>query len=362
MGGVLDAIFGSEGESSSVEDITPPEFIGLRGPTASQLQRIFSSGGLPAAPGPFAAPLTTTEQSLVSRAGQLAGPSPLFDAASQQLQQTIGGQGMPQSPLYDPASQQLQQTIAGQGFRRSPLYDAASQQLQQVISGQGLSPDSNPFLAATIDAATRPILETFEQDTLPGLRGLFTRAGQQVQNLGSSPFAEALARERTGVANAIGDVATNLAGQNFQAERARQQQAATLGTTLAEQAFQAERARQQEGATLGATLAEQAAQAERARQQQATLAAPAFGQAELERIAQGLETVALPRLVEQYGIDMGIEEFRRRQQSLLEALRIAGGLASPTAAVLPGQAPTTGLLGELVSGFGEGAGRGATGG
>lgn len=267
MGGVSDAIFGSGGESSSVEDITPPEFVGLRGPIASQLQQIFSAGGLPAASGPYAAPLTPTEQSLVSQIGQAAGPSPLINAASQQL--------------------------------------------QSVISGQGLSPDSNPFLAATIDAAIRPIIETFEQDTLPGLRGLFTRAGQQVQNLGSSPFAEALARERTGVANAIGDVATNLAGQNFQAERARQQEAA--------------------------------------------IAAPAFAQADLERISQGLEAVALPRLVEQYGIDMGIEEFRRRQESLLQALQIAGGLASPTAAVLPGQAPTTGLLGALVSGFGSAA-------
>lgn len=269
MGGITDTLFGSEGEPARVEDITPSQFRNLRGPTAGALQGILEGGGVPAFEGPMFAPITGTEQNLVDQIGQMAG-------------------------------------------QRSELTDAARQQMQQTISGANLSPESNPFLAQTIDAASRPIIENFEQDTLPGLRSLFTRSGQQVQNLGSSPFAEALARERVGVANALGDVGTEIAGQNFQAERSRQQQA--------------------------------------------TQAAPQFDRAELDRVVQGLQSVALPRMIEQLGIDRGLEEFRRRQQSLLQAIQAAGSLGSPQTVQTPGTQGSTGLVGGLATGIAGGAG------
>lgn len=362
MGGITDAIFGSSGSPSRVEDITPPEFASLRNPIADMLRQLMSMGGFSTAPGQYAAPLSSTEQSLVSRAGQTAlSPLTLDPRVQGLIGQALGMAGS--APSFTGAEQGLMGQIS-QLAGPSALTGAASQQLQQIISGQGLSPDSNPFLSATIDAATRPLVETFQQQTMPGLRSMFTAAGQQVQGLGSSPFSEALALERTGLANAIGDVSTNIAGQNYQAERARQMQAALAAPTFGLQQLQAPLAGLD--ALLGSrALGEQisGSQLNRIAQGINTSIAPRAAEqqinmGELERLSQGLQTVALPRLIQQYGIDMGIEEFRRRQQSLLTALQLAGGLASPNAVMIPGQPGSSGLLGGLLSGFGAGVGAG----
>lgn len=271
MGGIADSVtdtlFGSSGERGRVIDTTPEAFTELRDPTSNALRNILTGGGQQAFGGQTVSPITGNEQALLDR-------------------------------------------IFGQAQQPSSAQQQSLQTLEAAAAGQGLTPQSNPFLAATIEAAQRPLIEQFNEQTLPGLRAQFTRAGQQIQDQGSSPFDLATARASSGLANALGDVSTQLAGQNFQAERQRQLQAAT--------------------------------------------AIPEVERAQLDQTLRALEAQALPRLVEQFGIDRGLEEFRRRQQTLLQAIQLAGGLAQAQPQALQGTQPTGGLLGGLAAGFGAG--------
>lgn len=276
MSGAGDFLFGESGSSSEVVDVTPDEFRRLRGPLADELSRLIQSGGGPTFGGPFTAGLSPEE-------GQLLGNA--FGAST-----------------------------------RSGLTDRARETMGRTIEGDFLSPESNPFLQETIRAAQRPVIEQFQDVTLPRLRSQFTRAGQSVQARPgpsgeglSSPFDEAVSRTSRGAMNALSDISTNIASQNFQQERSRQQTAAQN--------------------------------------------APAFERAELDRLVQGLQTQALPRLIEQQGIDQGLKEFRRRMNTLLEVLRVGGGLSAPQTAVLPGVQGTSGFLGNVGQGIGQGLGQ-----
>lgn len=272
--GLFDAIgsiFGgskSKGSPSQVVDTTPDEFANLRGPIADQLRALFGGGvsGVPAPTGPMVAPTTGQEQNFLGMIGQQAGGGPL-------------------------------------NATRDSL-------LQRTLSGTFLSPQSNPFLQATIEAAQRPLIQQFTESTIPQLRANFTAAGQMIQPQGSSPFDLAAARAQSGLSNALGDVSTNIAGQNFQQERNRQQQAAT-------QAIQ-------------------------------------VSQADLDNLIRGLQASALPRSINQLGIEKGVQSFDKQISTLLQALSLATNASTGGTVMLPGSADQTGSnmagLGKLLEG------------
>lgn len=274
MSGIVDGIFGggdSGGTPSQVIDTTPDEFSRLRPRISNVLNTILGGlgGGVPQAPGGGAnvAPITGQESNLLSLIGQRA---------------TQPGGGGP-----------------------------AGQHLTNVIGGQFLSPDSNPFLQQTIQAAQRPLIEAFNETTIPNLRAQFTAAGQMIQPGGSSPFDMAVARAQSGLMNALGDVSTTLAGSNFQAERARQQQAALQ-----------------------------------------------VSQTDMDNLIRGLQASALPRLIEQQGISSGLTQFNRQVDMLMQALALATGASTGGNVVLPGTAGQD--TGSLLSGLGSlGVGIGA---
>ena len=126
--------------------------------------------------------------------------------------------------------------IAGQNL----AIGAATGDLTNLASGVGgassyfldpnnLSPDANPYLNATIGAAVRPLQQQFQETVLPGIRGGAISAGQ----LGGSRqgVAEGIAAGRFG--DAIGDVTSGIAGQNFQAGQDRMLSAINSSPTTA---------------------------------------------------------------------------------------------------------------------------------
>ncbi len=239
-------------QTSGPVDVTPPAFKALQQPVADILKNLFggqlgfaggSFGGVQD-PARFSAPLAGQESQLLT---QLGG---LFQGG--------GATGQAQSFL------------------------------QSVLSGQGLDPASNPFLQATIQSAQRPLIEQFQDITLPRLQSDFTAAGQRIQPEGSSAFDRSAALATRGLTNALGDIATTLSGQNFQQERNRQTQAVTQASQLQT--------------------------------------------ADVQNTIAGLQAVALPRLIEQFGIDRGLEEFNRRIQTVLAAIQLAQGLPLQTIA------------------------------
>lgn len=277
--GPVKSLFGGSSsrqtQTSTPQDMTPPEFTGLRGDVAQQLQNIFASGGGAQFQGPTAAQLTGNEQGMLDQIMQMT-------------------------------SQPSGATQAGQDF------------LQNLLSGGGVQPgatpggidmsQANPFLQQAIEAAQRPLIEQYQEQIAPALRAQFTQAGQQLTGTGSSPFHMAAAREQAGMANALGDISTRMSAEDWAQRQG-----------LASQEFQQQRALEMEGQQQRIAGAAQAANIDRS---------------QLENVLAGLEAQALPRLIEQLGIDRGMEEFRRREEQLLQAIQMAGQLASPTVATV----------------------------
>lgn len=171
---------------------------------------------------------------------------------------------------------------------RGQLGLSESEQLSQdlinrTLRGEFLTPGgANPALRDVVRFTTQNINEQFDAQDLEA-RSLFARAGQSLPE--SSPFAQAQAESNVGRLDAIGESTSNILFGAFEAERGRQVQA------------------------------EQAAQ---------TRAQFEFAQAQ-----EVLQAEALPRLVDQLGLDKGLQEFENRLANLTSALGLAAASAGP---------------------------------
>jgi hypothetical protein len=278
MSRVLHAVFGG-GETSSKSnpvDTTPEELKTIRPTLASGLNSVISSGGGPQYGGPLVAPITGTETQALGNLNDVA---------------------------QNPGRQDY---------------------LNSVISGKYLpgQPGANPFLQSAIEAAQRPT-QTALNDTLgKTLPGVFTQAGQQIggglrspnasAKPGATAFDTAAARAFEGGAHALGDIATNISFQGYNAERQNQQQAVQL-------------------------------------QQQ-----------DVQSLINNLQAQALPRLIQEQGITAGLDQFNKRTQALLQALQVAAGSPIATQGQQSSQKgyTDTGVVPAL---FPKGAGGGSTG-
>lgn len=327
MGGVIDKVTdtlfgGSESKQKSkqtAQNLTPQPFQDLASPVSGQIRNLFSTGGGATAPGPYAAGVTGNESQLLNQLQTtLTQPSGTQQQGQNLLSEILTGQQVGAGPSGQP--------LPGVG----------------TIPGGINTGQENPFLQQAIAAAQRPLLAEFENTIAPALRAQFTQAGQQIQGQGSSPFQQAAADAQGNVLNALGDIAGRLSYQDF----AQRQQ-------LGSQEFQQLRELQTQQNLAQRALQSDAYQQERQRQIDALQTSTGVDRAQIENLIAGLEAQALPRLVEQYGIDQGLEEFRRRQGQLLEAIRLGGGFAGPTGVVTGtstgGSRSSPGLLG----GFGQ---------
>ena len=104
----------------------------------------------------------------------------------------------------------------------SPTTAAAQGMTQQTLSGDYLSA-GNPYMQNAVTAATRPMVQNFQENVMPSIQSTFSNAGRY----GSGAQAMAAARASEGLSRAVGDVAGTMAMQNYGDERARQLQAAT---------------------------------------------------------------------------------------------------------------------------------------
>lgn len=158
--------------------------------------------------------------------------------------------------------------------------------LEKTIAGGFLpgSEGANPFLDAAIRAAQRPTMEGLTETLTRDLPGRFTAAGQFTQPQGTSAFDRAAAIATRGAANAMSDIATNMSFGAYESERGRQQEAVPLS------------------------------------------------RAEVEASVTNLQAQALPRLIQELGIDRGLQLFQLKTQSLLDILKTIAGVSSPTIA------------------------------
>lgn len=211
-------------------------------------------------------------------AAAAAAPQPGF-----QLNPAASGLG-DTSQLVAPvtgAEQTLLGTLVSSGLQTNPLIEAAKGQLSATLAGG----QTNPFLNEAIEAAQRPLIDAFTNVTVPQLLSRFTGGGQEVQGQGSSAFANAATTSARDFGNQLKDVSSQLSFQSFNEERARQLAAVDQAVGLR--------------------------------------------RGETENLVSILQQAALPRLVQDLGIQRGIEEFNRRIQTLLASLQLGVQAAQP---------------------------------
>src|SRR5258708_7109983 len=138
----------------------------------------------------------------------------------------------PQAPVTG-QEQNLLNTLQSQLCPRT----SCASLIDNVLKGSNLpgQPGGNPALDATITAAQRPTLNNLTQTLTQALPGRFAAAGQQLQpnspgstGGGSSAFDNAAALAFQSAANTSTDIASNIAGNAYGAERTNQNVAAGL--------------------------------------------------------------------------------------------------------------------------------------
>lgn len=151
------------------------------------------------------------------------------------------------------AALQQQEALARQ---QSPFIQEAGQsymsalgQLGQIGAGSFLG--GSPYREQMIQAATRPLMQQFEQSTLPAIQSAFSRAGRY----GSGAQTRAIGQAQEATTRAIGDISGQLAAADFARERQLQQQALgqqVAASQLAPQFFGAQFLPSQQLAQVGA--------------------------------------------------------------------------------------------------------------
>ncbi len=153
--------------------------------------------------------------------------------------------GEPQPSLYPgqmyvSPSQQTEQALAMQeqlASAASPFISAGQQgylsslgQIGQTAAGGFLQ--GNPYQQAMVQAATRPLTQQYGEQIVPGISSLYSRAGRY----GSGSMERALSGATEAYGRALGDVTSNIVGQDYARERGLQQQAQLGQAALAQAA------------------------------------------------------------------------------------------------------------------------------
>lgn len=224
--------------------------------------------------------------------GQLTGGTP--GTMGTNPNNILGGIPYYQGPLVAQMTPQEKALLAKLGGQTSNPNGGtgsdASNYLLDVIGGNYLpgQPGANPFMDAAIREAQRPTMEGLTETLTRDLPGRFTSAGQMIQPQGSSAFDRAAAIASKGATDAMAGIATNMSFQGYESERGRQQDAAK--------------------------------------------SMPGVTRQEVDTTIESLKAAALPRLIQDLGIERGIEEFNNRVNNLLTTLGIAGGVTRPVIA------------------------------
>lgn len=192
------------------------------------------------------------------------------------------------APLTGQQTGLIDQAVGSVQPGGNPLLDAATGMLTKTLNGDYLSPSSNPFLSATIQAAQDPVMQNFSRTIVPQLLARFTAAGQQVQGGGSSAFANAANTSASDLERNLGNISAQIAGNNYTAERGNQLTASGQANTLANDS--------------------------------------------MTRLNSALQAASLPQMVNDLGIQRGLDEYNTRMSSVLTAIQTALAGTQPVVA------------------------------
>lgn len=257
--------------------MTPAAYAALQGPIGSQLSSLF--GGGPTYSGPSSTGAALSNAPVVTTPATFSAPMSANEGS-------------------------ILNTIFGFNNPTGGVNPAATSYLNTVLSPQYLSSImTNPGVTSAISSATAPMVSAFQNTTMPQLEGNFVANGQVLNGpaqtngttgtnpgsgQGSSAFDKASAIAETGLQQAIGQTAGGIVNQ-------------ALNTAMGQQA---------QGETQAQTLSS----------------------TEINNLVTSLQAEALPRLIQQYGMDEGLQQFNNRVQVMLEALGIGSQISGPDTA------------------------------
>lgn len=311
--GVDKLMPGEKGTPTTVQNASPEGDMTLRNNSADILNNLLTTpGAIPSYTGP-----TTAQMG--------AGETGMLEAINRFVNGTHPNISQARKSIAD-----LSGTGAFTPFAANPsITDPANRLTSDILMGRTMTPEMNDMLRAAINTAQRPLIERFEDD-LAGARSTFTRAGQRVQPNSSSPFELAKAKMTGGLASAMGDVASNISFANMAQQMGRQD--SLLQTVAA------------------------ALESGKNRQLTAATAAVPMERGILDSLVETMRVNALPRMIEQSGIDAGITNFNDQRSTFLNLLNqaFAGSQGNPV--VVPGSEGTPSFLQSLAPGVAAGAG------
>jgi hypothetical protein len=298
------------------------------GPTPGNPNSVLS--GIPAYGGQTTAGITGNESSLLS---QLMGTTGLNDQAMASLNALLSGSGgYPQAGAGTVGTSQ----VAGTNINPA---DVAST----------FNATNNPLLQAYITASQRATMDNLAQ-TLVNNGSRFTANGQFIQPTGSSAFDRAQALATQSAANASSDIASNIGynaynlNQTLNQSTAQSNAANALQALLGNQSTGLAASTSNAANTLTASgqnasnqlTASQSNQNAALQEEQNQIAAATaqgnLSSGEVSSLVSNLQAQALPRLIEQYGLDQGLQMFNNQVNDLMTILQTGAGVTSPVVA------------------------------
>jgi hypothetical protein len=307
------------------------------GPASGSGQPIYTAGGaggtgnpndilsgIPTYQGPLTSQIGGNEQSILN---QLMGPN-ADNGSNAFIQSLLNGSAY--SGVGNVNPQQVAQNTGainyGTDAQGNPLDPYSAMQLGQA---------QNPFLQAYTQAQQRTTMDQLTQALTRDLPSRFTAGGQFVQPQGSSAFDRAAALASNGAANAMGDIASNIGYNAYASDRALQANAIND-----QQNRELQAATGTAGNALTAAQGNQSTDLAAQTQNQNTGMAQVAGQqagvglqqAQIDTMIKNLQAQALPRLIQEQGIDRGVDAFNQQMNSLLQVLGITANVTQPTVA------------------------------
>ena len=167
---------------------------------------------------------------------------PYLGMGLQRAEQLFFGQQpqlFPGQMYVDPSQQTLDALQAQENIARagSPQLAAAQEAYARSLGQTGFTAGggflgTNPFLQGAIQSATRPVMQQFQEQTLPGIQSAFSQAGRY----GSGAQTRAIGQAQEAASRAIGDISASMTAQDYARERALMQQSIGQQATLGQMA------------------------------------------------------------------------------------------------------------------------------
>lgn len=145
----------------------------------------------------------------------------LYDTYNPQYFQgsTVAGMTPEQRSAYD--------QITNMGGTVNPILGAQNATATDTINGKFLDPSTNPYLANTFTQAADAVTRQYQTATAPGTSAAFSAGGRY----GSGARNQAMDQNNRALGDTLNNLATNIYGGNYQAERGRQMDAANNAGT-----------------------------------------------------------------------------------------------------------------------------------